>query len=113
VATNTPRAVPQPVLDPAEQDLALPAPRPPLDPAAHDIARPAPRLPQEPAAHDIPRHAPRPGGSRAGWIVSTVVAAGAAWAVGWVAGVSWAWREMTPRYLRRAHRRRGAALPGM
>jgi hypothetical protein len=117
MAKDIPRAVPQPVLEPAAHDIALPAPRPPLDPAAHDIARPAPRPLLEPAAHDIARHAPRPAsrpahGARAGWILSTVVAAGAAWAVGWVAGVSWAWREMTPRYLRRTHRRRGASLPG-
>jgi hypothetical protein len=39
------------------------------------------------------RPAPRP---RAGWIVGTIVAAAAAWAVGWLAGVSWAWRETTP-----------------
>ena len=113
MAKDIPRAVPQPVLEPAAHDIALPAPRPPLDPAAHDIARPAPRPLLDPAAHDIARPAPRPAhGARAGWILSTVVAAGAAWAVGWVAGVSWAWREMTPRYLRRTHRRRGASLPG-
>src|SRR3954470_20241237 len=101
MAKDIPRAARQPVLEPEEHDVALPAPRPPLDPAAHDIARPA------------PRPAPRPvHGSRAGWVLATVVAAGAAWAVGWVAGVSWAWREMTPRYLRRTHRRRGASLPG-
>src|SRR4051812_22090333 len=133
MAKDIPGAVPQPVLEPAAHDIALPAPRPPLDPAAHDIALPAPRPPLDPAAHVIAlpaprppldpaahataRHAPRPAprtvdGFRAGWILSTVVVAGTAWAVGWVAGVSWAWREMTPRYLRRTHRRRGASLPG-
>jgi hypothetical protein len=127
------RAVPQPVLERAAHDIALPAPRPPvLERAAHDIALPAPRPPVlERAAHDIPRPAleiPRPAlepaalemaqpaprpvhEPRAGWILSAVVAATAAWVVGWVAGVSWAWRAMTPRYLPRTHRRRVAGLP--
>src|SRR5215213_4785488 len=106
------RAVPQPVLERAAHDIALPAPRPPvLDTAAHDIAQPV----LEPAALEMAQPAPRlvhgPGaGAGAGWILSAVVAAAAAWAVGWVAGVSWAWRAMTPRYLRRTHRRSGAGL---
>src|SRR3954468_1573145 len=113
MAHDISRAVPQPTTEPATHPVGLPTPRqslqppppaglpPPrqsLEPSTHDAARPAP----EPAAHDIPQPAsPPPQGSRAGWIVSAVVAAAAAWAVGWVAGVSWAWREMTPRYLRR------------
>ena len=116
MAHDNARAVPQPVLEPAAHDIAVPAPRTPvLEPAAHDIAQPAPRPPVlERAAHDIAQPGPRPAhGSSAGWIMSAVVAAAAAWAVGWVAGVSWAWREMTPRYLRRTHRRRGAGLPGV
>ena len=110
MAHDDARAVPQPVLEPTAQDLALPRPRPPvLERAVPDIARPV----LEPSAQDIPRPAPGPvHGLRAGWIVSTVVAAAAAWAVGWVAGVSWAWREMTPGYWSRHHRRRGASLPG-
>src|SRR5215218_6754125 len=101
MAHDNARAVPQPVLEPAAHDIGLPAPRPPvLDTAAHDIALSAPRPPVlEPAAHEVAQPAPLPvHGLRAGWILSTVVAAAAAWAVGWVAGVSWAWREMTPRF---------------
>ena len=103
------RAVPQPVLEPAAHDIALPSPRPPvLEPPAHDIPRPVrePAAPQmaQPASQSVHE-------SRAGWILSAAVAAAAAWAVGWVAGVSWAWRAMTPRYLRRSHRRHGAGLP--
>jgi hypothetical protein len=111
MAPDNARAVPQPVLDPAAQDIALPTPRPPvLERAAPDVARPV----LEPAAQDIARPAPAPvHGPRAGWILSSVVAAAAAWAVGWVAGVSWAWREMTPGYWGRTHRRRGASLPGV
>jgi hypothetical protein len=103
MARDNARAVPQPVLDHAAQDIALPAPRPPvLERAAHDIRRPA----LEPAALETAQSAPRPvHESRAGWILSAVVAAAAAWAVGWVAGVSWAWRAMSPRYLRHTHRR--------
>ena|ERR1700712_928799 len=112
MAHDNERAVPQAVLQPAARDIALPAPRSPvLEPPAHEISPPAPRPSvRGPAAHDITRpvHAPR-----AGWIVSAVVAAAAAWAVGWVAGVSWAWREMTPRYVGRIHRRRGASLLGV
>jgi hypothetical protein len=109
MARDNTRAVPQPVLERAAHDIALPSPRPPvLEPAAHDI--PGPVL--EPAALDMAQPAPRPvHGPRAGWILSAAVAAAAAWAVGWVAGVSWAWRAMTPRYLGRTHRRRGAGLP--
>jgi hypothetical protein len=108
MAHDDARTVPQTVTEPAARDIALPAPRPPvLDSAAQDVARPVPPPALEPAAHDVsqPVH-----GSRAGWIVSIVVAAAAAWAVGWVAGVSWAWREMTPGFLSRTHRRRGASL---
>ena len=104
------RAVPQPVVDPAAHDIAVPVPRAPLDPTAHEIAGAAPPRGPDPAAQHIARPA-HP--SRAGWLLSTVVAAAAAWALGWVAGVSWAWREMTPRYLSRTHRRRGAGLPGV
>ena len=109
MARDNARAVPQPVLERAADDIALPAPRPPvLDRAAHDIPPPA----LEPAALEMAQPAPRPVHEpRAGWILSAVVAAAAAWAVGWVAGVSWAWRAMTPRYLRRTHRWRGAGLP--
>ena len=112
MAHDNARAVPQPVRERAAHDIALPAPRPPvLDTAAHDIARPAP----EPAALEMAQPAPRlvhraGAGPGAGWILSAVFAAAAAWTVGWVAGVSWAWRAMTPRYLRRTHRRRGASL---
>jgi hypothetical protein len=112
MAHDNARAVPQPVLERAAHDIALPAPRAPvLDTAAHDVARPAP----EPAALEMAQPAPRlvhgaGAGPGAGWILSAVIAAAAAWTVGWVAGVSWAWRAMTPRYLRRTHRRRGAGL---
>ena len=110
MAHDISRAVPQPAPEPATHDIGLPTPRQSLERSTPESARSA----AEPAARDIARPAsPTAQGSRAGWIVSIVVAAGAAWAVGWIAGVSWAWREMTPRYLRRAHRRRGAALPGM
>src|SRR5437763_17160496 len=96
MAHDTSRAGPQPALDPATHDVALPTPRQSLEPSTPDIARP------EPATHDnAPPASPPARASRAGWIVTTVVAAAAAWAVGWLAGVSWAWREMTPRYLRR------------
>ena len=106
MARDNTRAVPQPV----------------LERAAHDIALPSPAIRIEAAAHDIPRPVPS-GGAREGrarttararawrWLdLLATVAAAAAWAVGWVAGVSWAWRAMTPRYLRRTHRRRGAGL---
>src|SRR4051794_21606265 len=110
MAQHISRAVPQPTTEPAAHDIALPTPRQSLEPSTYDAARPAP----EPGAHDIARPASPPSqGSRVGWIVSAVVAAAAAWAVGWVAGVSWAWRATAPRYLRRAHRRRGAGLPGI
>src|SRR4051812_23184407 len=109
MAHDTSRAVPQPTTQPATPDVGLPAPRQSLEPSTHDTARPAP----ERAALDIPRPTSPPAqGSRAGLIVSIVAAAGAAWAVGWVAGVSWAWREMTPHSLRH-HRRRRAGLSGI
>src|SRR5688500_13621244 len=103
MARDNEQAVPQPVLDRAD-DIALPAPRTPvLERAAHDIPRPV----LAPAELETAQPAARPvHESRAGWIVSAVVVAAAAWVVGWVAGVSWAWRAMTPRYLRRTHRRR-------
>ena len=108
MAHDTTRAVPQPETAPAGHDISLPEPRPPvLDAAAPDVARPAPHPSREPAADDLARPVH---GSRAGWIVSTLVAVAAAWAVGWVAGVSWAWREMTPGFLSRTHRKRGAGL---
>ena len=108
MAHDNARAVPQPVLERGAHDIALPAPRPPvLDTAANDSARPA----LEPAALEKAQPGPRlEHGPGAGWILSAVVAAAAAWAVGWVAGVSWAWRAMTPRYLRRTYRRLGAGL---
>ena len=115
MAHENARALPQPVLERAAHDIALPAPRPPvLDTAANDSARPV----LEPAAPEVAQPVPRPvhepgAGASAGWILSAVVAAAAAWAVGWVAGVSWAWRAMTPRYLRRTHRRPGAGLPAV
>lgn len=104
MAHDIARAVPQPAIEPATNDIALPRPRPALDSAISDVARPAP----EPATQDIARPERR---SRAGGVILAVIAAGAAWAAGWLAGVSWAWREMTPRYLSRHHRRRGAGLP--
>ena len=109
MAHDNARALPRTVLERGAQDIALPTPRPPVrEPAAHDLAPPV----LEPAALEKTHAAPRSSdGSRAGWILSAIAAAGAAWAVGWVAGVSWAWRAMTPRYLRRTHRRRGAGLP--
>ena len=109
MAHDNARAVPQPVLDRAAHGIALPAPRPPVrEPTAHDIDRPV----LEPAAVEMAQPAPRlVHGPGAGWILSAVIAAAAAWTVGWVAGVSWAWRAMTPRYLRRTHRWRGAGLP--
>ena len=111
MASDISRAVPQPTTEPATRDAGLPTPRQSLEASTHDIAQPA--ASPEPAAHDIPRPTPpHAQSSRAGWIVSIVAAAGAAWAVGWVAGVSWAWRATAPRYLRRTHRRRGAGLPG-
>jgi hypothetical protein len=107
MAHDNARAVPQPVLERAANDIALPAPRPPVrEPAAHDIDRPV----LEPAALETAQPAPRHGPG-AGWVLSAVVAAAVAWAVGWVAGVFWAWRAMTPRYLRRTYRRLGASLP--
>ena len=107
MAHDISRAVPQPTTEPAAQDVSLPTPRQSLEPSTHDIAQFAP------TGHDAPRAVPRPAqGSRAGWVVTVVAAAGAAWAIGWVAGVSWAWREMTPNYLRH-HRRRRAGLSGI
>jgi hypothetical protein len=109
MAHDTTRAVPQPVRERTAQDSALPAPRRPvLETAARDIAPPGP----EPAAREMAQPAPRleHGPGAAGLIVTAIVAATAAWVVGWIAGVSWAWRAMTPRYLRRTHRRRGRSL---
>lgn len=116
-------AAPQPVLEPAARGIALPVPRPPvLEPPARDTASPAPRPPVlEPATQDIARGAPQPEARpvprpvhtpRAGWTLLIVVAAAAAWVAGWLAGVSWAWRAMTPRYMLRTHRRTGADLVG-
>lgn len=84
-----------------EERAAAPAGRPLR--AADETARPV----LEPLPHDIARTAH---GSRAGWILLTAAVAGAAWSAGWVAGVTWAWRAMTPRYLRRTHQRPGAAI---
>src|SRR3954454_20204916 len=110
MAHDTSRAVPQPAPEPATNDIGLPTPRQSLERSTRESAQ----LAAEPAARDIARPArPTAQGSRAGWIVSIVAASGAAWAVGWIAGVSWAWREMTPRYLRRGDPRRGGGpLPG-
>lgn len=115
MAHDQARAVPQPVLHATADDVALPVPRPPvLEAPAPDIARPAPRPPvPERTPHDIAtpaRQAAR--GPHVGWLLISVVAAGAAWGIGWLAGVSWAWRELTPRFLSRPNRRRGAGLPG-
>jgi hypothetical protein len=108
MAHDTVQAVPQPAV---ERDIALPTPRPPvLDTPAPSLA-PVPGPVAQASSTDAVPPASRPaGGSRAGWILSAVVAAGAAWAVGWVAGVTWAWREMGP-HLSRARRRRGTSLP--
>jgi hypothetical protein len=78
-----------------------------LEYAGQALPRPAP----EPAARETARPAARPvHQSRTGVIVPVIAAAAAAaWAFGRVAGVSWAWRAMTPRYL--PHRRRVAGLP--
>jgi hypothetical protein len=110
MAPDDTRALPQEAPGTAVRDLAVPAPRRPvLEPAADAV--PAPRPPaREPTTHDVRRPA---GGSRAGWVLVTVVAAGAAWATGWVAGVTWAWHAMTPRYVSRTHPRRPAGLPGV
>lgn len=115
MAHDNARGVPQPVLEREAHDVALPTPRPPvLETVAHDLARPAVRpAVLETPARETARTAARPvHGSRVGWIVLAGVATAAAWAAGWVAGVSWAWRAMTPRYLRRSHRLQGAGLPG-
>jgi hypothetical protein len=90
-----------PAPEPATHDIALPTPRQSLEPSTHDGARPA----AEAAPHaDAASASPPARKSSAGWIVITVVAAAAAWAAGWLAGVAWAWRDMTPRYLRPMHR---------
>jgi hypothetical protein len=95
MAHDIARAVPEPALEPAAPGVTLPAPREALDP---DLARPA----REREPKDVARPGPRSAhGSRAGWIVLTLAATAAAWGVGWLTGVSWAWRGMTPRYLRR------------
>jgi hypothetical protein len=107
MAPDDARAVPQPVLDRGAHDIALPAPRPPV---LERAGQAAPRPDPEPVAPETARPAPRPvHESHAGWIVPAVAAVAAAWAVGWIAGVSWAWRAMTPRYL--SHRRRVSGLP--
>lgn len=110
MAHDTTRAVPQPVRERTAREAALPAPRRPVHetPAARDDAPPV----LEPAAPETAGPAPRPehGPGAAGWIVTAVAAAAAAWVVGWITGVTWAWRAMTPRYLRRSHRRRGRSL---
>lgn len=105
MAHDTTRAVPQPVRERTAREAALPAPRRPVHetPAARDVAPPV----LEPAA---PAPRPEHGPGAAGWIVTAVAAAAAAWVVGWITGVTWAWRAMTPRYLRRSHRRRGRSL---
>ena len=109
MAHDATQAVPQPVRERTAHDTALPAPRrPALETAARGIAPPG----NEPAARGMTRPAPRPehGPGAGGWILMAVISAAAAWVVGWIAGVSWAWRAMTPRYLRRTHRRRGRSL---
>lgn len=104
MAHDSARAVPLPAIEPAANDITLPTPRTAIDSPVDDVARPAPEL----VAPDI---TPPVRGSHAGGVLLTVIAAAAAWAIGWLAGVSWAWHEMTPRYLSRHHRRRGASLP--
>ena len=100
MAHDIAQAVPQPTIEPATHDVSLPTPQQSVEPSTHELAQFAP------TGHDAPRTAPAPArGSRAGWVVTVVAASGAAWAAGWLAGVAWAWREMTPHYLRR-HRRR-------
>jgi hypothetical protein len=104
-AQRGPTAEGEPVPSSEEERATAPGGRPRH--VAQETARPV----LEPAAHDIARPGPRPvDGSRAGWILLTTAAAAAAWGAGWVAGVSWAWRAMTPRYLRWTHQRQGAAL---
>ena len=102
MAHDSARAVSQSVIEPVGRDFpGVPTPRSPvrepaLAPAENGIAPPARRHVVEPAAHDSPRpvHGPRVGG-----ILIAGVAAAAAWGVGWIAGVTWAWRKMTPRYI--------------
>ena len=98
MAHDSARAVSQSVIEPVGRDFArVPAPRPPVpEPTEDGIAPPAPRPVFEPAAHDSPRPVHRP---RVGGILIAGVAAAAAWGVGWLAGVTWAWRKVTPRYL--------------
>ena len=107
MARDDMQTVPQPVTEPA-QDVALPAPRPPvLDSAGQGVAPPEPRPVREPVARDTakPVH-----GSRAGWIVSIVVAAAASsggrLGRGGVLGVA----RDDARVLSRTHRKRGAGL---
>jgi hypothetical protein len=105
MAPDSSRAVSQPVLKDPADDVVLPVPRPPLlEAPALDSPRPAPRPPAfERARRDVARPAHE---SRAGWIVTSLVGAAAAWTVGWVTGVFWAWRQMTPKYLSRPATRR-------
>src|SRR4051794_5777306 len=109
MAHDDARAVPQPVVEPAAHDTVLPVPRSPVrESGVHDVARPVRRSPvPEPAVDDAARPASRPvHGIRIGWILTSVVAAAVAWAVGWITGASWAWRELRFGYWGRNHRRR-------
>ena len=74
---------------------------------AQDITQAEPRPVHEPAAHVAAPPGQHPGHpARAGWLLPAGVAAVAAFAVGWVSGVRWAWREMGPRHRGRTTARR-------
>jgi hypothetical protein len=104
MAPDRARAETQPVLQAPAADLVLPVPRPPVLEAPEDGVSRRPSVPPAPgsAPGGIARPAPRTAReARAGWIVTSVLAAAASWTVGWVAGALWAWRQMTPKYLSR------------
>jgi hypothetical protein len=109
MAPDRTRAETQPVLQAPAADLVLPVPRAPVLEGPEDGIPPRPPVPSAPglAPGGIARQASRPAReSRAGWIVTSVVAAAAAWTVGWVSGALWAWRQMTPKYLSRSYPQR-------
>ncbi|NYJ08864.1 hypothetical protein [Petropleomorpha daqingensis] len=58
----------------------------------------AEQRPVHPAADGVARSHQPPHKAREGWLVPTAVAAVAAWVIGWVAGVRWAWREVGPHH---------------
>ena len=69
---------------------------------SHDTTQAEQRTVDEPVATLIAPPRQQSGHkSREGWLLPTGVAAVAAWVVGWVSGVRWAWREMGPRHHRR------------